>query len=509
MNRLSIWVLALLAMSCNEPPRTFTTPELLLDTDTLVFSRVRVGAHDIKAVELRAGGDALLKIKSIRLAPPYEQCDRVLHNLSPNEQLPAAIDSECEFVIDERPDLELELETDDFRNVNVRYRPTKATPPEGATLIIESNDSEEDTREVELLVQSATPRISARPDVVGFTGGVMGTQHVIVSNIGTGDLNVSRFELTRLNDPPVDQASGEPITEFFIDADASPPWLLGERQSVTVEVRYEPGDAGDDEATLRFFSNDPEQGEIEVTLTTSAVFGYCEVDPSVEFSGDGATIDRDLEITNSGLGPLSVFSVAVEQEAEDYAIRGQSSFQLGGGDTRAVTVRYEPRSREGSDARVFVEHDGENAEPKSAESAGKLGTWVNLVRNVSNLPPTLGIEPAIVMWNDVPGGESRNQTITLTNVGSQPLTLTRVGLSTADDVAAGIAPSDPEFSVASGGVSSATELAPGDSHEVTVDFDRPADDMVSHLATLVVESDAASSPDQVIFTVGTPPAAEE
>lgn len=507
MNRLSILVLALVGTSCSEI-NTFTTPELLLNTKSLEFNRVRIGAHDIKAVELRAGGDGTLTITSIRLAPPYDQCDRVLHELSPNEPLPSAIDSTCEFVIDERPELPLELENDNFRNVNIRYRPTMLMPPGDATLIIESNDSDEAIQEVTLRVQSATPRISARPDVVGFTGGVMGTQHVIVSNVGTGVLNVDRFELERQNDPPVDQASGEPITEFFIDADSVLPWGLGERQAVTVEVRYEPGDAGDDEAILRFFSDDPEQPTIEVRLTTSAVFGYLETEPTLEFAGDEDNIDRVLEMTNSGLGPLSVFGVTVEPDDQGYAVLGQTSFQIGGGDTNMVTVRW-TFTRDGGDARAFIEHDGENAAPKDAENPGKQGSWVSLVRDAASLPPTLGIEPGIVMWGDVAGGESRDQVVTLTNVGGQTLALRRASLSTADDVAAGIAPSDPEFSVSSGEVGSVMELAPGDSHEVTVRFDRPAGDMNSHLATLVVESDAASSPDQVLFTVGAPPASEE
>lgn len=503
MNRFLMCLLALPLLSCDGGLKSFVTTEILLTPQSLGFSRVRVGASDIQPLEIRAGGDAPLKVTSIRLAPPYEECDRVTHELSPNEPLPARIDSLCEFVIDERPDpLPFELEVDDFRNVNVRYRPTSAETPEGAMLIIESNDLDNPVLEVPLRVQGSTPRIAVRPDTVGFTGGVMGTDHVIVSNNGTGNLNVTRFDLVRTNPPPTDPASGEPITEFFIDADAGLPWLLAERQSVTVEVRYVPADAGDDEATLSFFSDDPEQGQIDVTLTTSAVFGFCEVPSLLEFPGDGASIVRDLQITNSGRAALAVLAVAIEPEDTGYATVGQTSFQIGGSDSKVVKISYNTQS-EVDTARAFIQHDGENGRPKSEADLTK-GTWVQLVRDANALPPTIGIEPALVNWGDIANGTSRDQAITLTNVGGQPLTITRASLSTAEDVDAGIVPSDPEFSVLSGAIDSATEIGPGDSHDVVVQFARPADDMSSHVGTLVIESDAASSPDQVLFTVGAP-----
>ena len=56
----------------------------------------------------------------------------------------------------------------------------------------------------------------------------------------------------------------------------------------------------------------------------------------------------------------------------------------------------------------------------------------------------------------------------------------------------------------SGGVDSAMELGPQESHEVEVVFDRPAGDTVSHLGILAIESNAGSSPDAVFFTVSAP-----
>ncbi len=506
MKYIPLAVAALCALpSCDNGGLTSrTSTEILIDVPSLVFSRVRVGNHEIKPVEVRAGGDAPLEIKAIRLETPYEQCDRILHMLGPNEPLPAAIDSSCEFIIDERPEIPIVLESDDFRNINIRYRPTSPTPPAETFLVIESNDRQNEEVRISLTVQRSAPRISASPKVLGFEGGVAGTQHVIISNVGTGELNVGRFELVRENDPPIDQASGEPVTEFFIDADVPLPWQLGERQSVTVEVRYEPGDAGDDEAQLSFFSDDPEQGQLAVQLTTSEVFGICDVPTAVEFSGDADTLTRDLQITNSGLGPLNVLGVTIEPPDGDYAVLGQDSFQIAGGDTREVSIRYDPETREGTDARAFIRHDGENARSKSVAEQNLLGTWVDLVRNASTLPPALGIEPAAVNWNDVANGESRTGTITLTNVGGQMLTIRRASLSNPDDVGAGIQPSDLEFSIDAGAIASPTEIAPGATHEIVVRFDRPPEDTVAHLGTLVIESDAPSSPDQVIFTVTAP-----
>ena len=107
------------------------------------------------------------------------------------------------------------------------------------------------------------------------------------------------------------------------------------------------------------------------------------------------------------------------------------------------------------------------------------------------------------MWDDAVPGEQKRQLITLTNTGGQPLTITRVGMTTDDDPTE-LMVSDAEFSVASGGVDSAMELGPQESHEVEVVFDRPAGDTVSHLGILAIESNAGSSPDAVFFTVSAP-----
>ncbi len=116
---------------------------------------------------------------------------------------------------------------------------------------------------------------------------------------------------------------------------------------------------------------------------------------------------------------------------------------------------------------------------------------------------TLEYPPTAVMWDDAVPGEQKRQLITLTNTGGQPLTITRVGMTTDDDPTE-LMVSDAEFSVASGGVDSAMELGPQESHEVEVVFDRPAGDTVSHLGILAIESNAGSSPDAVFFTVSAP-----
>jgi hypothetical protein len=96
-------------------------------------------------------------------------------------------------------------------------------------------------------------------------------------------------------------------------------------------------------------------------------------------------------------------------------------------------------------------------------------------------------------------GSAGAETVTLTNTGGLPLEISRIGLSGEGD---GAPLTDAEFEITSGG--QALTLAPSATHEVEVTLTRGAEDTNLRIGSIIIVSNAATSPDRVYIT-STPP----
>ncbi len=458
---------------------------------SIFFDRVAQGRTDRKSLRIGHSGQDPLEVTRIYMREA-EGCDREAAGIQPGEPLPGELDQTCIWAIDERPPLPLTLANNAFVDIQLAYKSDGTPNPRPGILVIESNALEKETVQVELNVVAASPRITASPTTISFPGGVNGRDFLTVRNSGTGPLTVDDYRLRRLNDPPVDPQTMEPLTEFVIDPDQELPWVLEEMQAVQVVISYEPQDEGADNAELVLFSNDPQSPQLEVFLTSNPVTSTLVVQPNPVIFGAPMgpnPIVRQMSFTNTGLKTLFVNDLSIEQDVDAFSFDGQASFQIVPGQSRQLTVSFRPQSADGSDATLVVTTDADNL----AGAGGRL--VVPLLRSNAEVA-ALEISPLTVEMDRVAAGASEDATITLSNPGGLPLEISRIGMTTGDD--APLLASDPEFTVTGGGGS--TTLDPGGEHTVTVRFARGADDNNLHIGTLIVESDSPTSPDVVRFT---------
>lgn len=462
---------------------------------SLIFDRVPQGRTDRQTVRVGHDGEAPLVIDQIYIEGA-EDCDRALAGITPDQPFPDDREQRCQWAIDERPELPLTLDSNAFRDIRIAYKAIDPANPQPGLLVITSNAFEKPRIEVELGVIVATPRIVAFPTTLSFPGGVDGQDAVQVRNSGNGILTLSDIRLSRFNEPPRDPQTMEPLIEWVVDPDRELPQQLADGAALQVLVRYTPQDEGDDSAELTFVSDDPSSPTVTVFLTSAPVTSTLVVQPNPLIfgapMGPNNPITRNISLTNTGLRTLFVNSMAIEQEVEAFSFEGQDSFQVVPGQSRQLAITFQPRSVAGSDGVLVIRTDADNV------VGGQV--VVPLVRSAAEIA-ALDITPVAVQLDEVAYEGSETVTITLSNPGGQPLEVRRIAMSGEAD--APLTPSDPEFTITRGGMP--LTLAPAATHEVMVRFTRGAEDNNLHLGTLVIESDAATSPDVVRLTSRPPP----
>jgi hypothetical protein len=464
-------------------------------TPSLVFPRVTPPRTEVKVVTIGQGGETDLTVDEIYIEG-FEDCDRVKLGFTESDRLPDEVIARCPLMIDVRPDLPVTMGQDENRTVNIRFQPTTLQVPPETRLFIKSNVRDKEETCVGIGFQQARPEIVAEP-VVAFSGGVAGTEFLQVRNIGSGPLVVQQRTLNLISAPAINPQTQEPVPEFTVTEQRALPWEIPANGAETLEIRYEPFDGDRDTAELVFTSNDPQTPELRVLLTSAPTFGVLGVDPNPAVFGSpaaGEGLELPISFSNAGVRYVDVQSIELVQPGTDYSISGsqQTSFRLQGGAARELRVLYRPLDATGSDGELRITYDDGDDRTDPVLS-------VPLVRSGAALPAIINLDPAVVDQSDLALGASETTDVTITNAGGQDLTITRIALS--DDTDAGLPPSDPEYTIEAGGMG--VTLGAGESHTVKVKLTR-GDERIVLIAALVIESNAASSPDVVFFTSNPP-----
>jgi hypothetical protein len=513
------------ACSGSDGFRQSDSNEISIDNDQLFFKRPTAGKDDsdVAVVEVRSSGDAPLTINRVYLAGDMEPCDLVTLGKTIYEPLDE-LEEVCSYLIVERDEFPKTLATGEFVQIKMVFHrnpelgPLTGEPPTG-TLIIESDaDNEQDAvLEVQLSVEAETPKIQATPTVISFPPDSAADADVVVQNVGTGTLLVDDIQLRLTTEPARDEA-GTVVDEFVLDPEGDLPWAIEEGDAPRLTVRYTPFDAVADSAQIIIKSTDPEKPSLIVTVTSQPLKGLLRVDPPVatfELGPGDFETTVDFTFQNNGLKPVSVYDMVIVQPGNDYDFTGDAarSFELYPGNlAEGVKVKYHPANPDApTDGVLYISTDADNAEPKPAELAdviiGEKIIRVPLVHDVTSVPATLGFSSLSLDLSATEPGASSTQTLTLTNTGGAPLSISAIRLSTADDAALAGMATDPEFKITTGG--GATTLAPAATHDVTVELTRTPADISQHFGAIIIESDAEGSPHVVtLFADAPPPPAE-
>ena len=192
-----------------------------------------------------------------------------------------------------------------------------------------------------------------------------------------------------------------PCDAFTIVGDAS--YNLDAGESDSVIVRFAPVDEGESQCVIETGSPlcvDP------IASGKGFIAPQCEIEPpSLDFGmiAIGQGVDRALTIRNAG---GSVLAGTVTETCDAFTVVGDPSYSLTAGQSRVVTVRFQPLA-EGDDACTF-ETGADSCIDIAATGIGTLFSACEL--SVSSLDFQL-----------VTVGESADLPFTLTNNGNTPL----------------------------------------------------------------------------------------
>ena len=532
----------LLGPACDEKFEITKSPDLVTDpqlreeaegvwTSSLFFDRQTLNRSQTKVVEIRNNGEAALSIFKIQIEG-FEDCDRLQgraeceaecaaeddaclstceFSFRPGSRFEAPLDEQCEYSIDAGPqyasrDTPYVLEPERFADFDVVYRATKPSDPSSATLVIESSDRDKPSVRIALDVVAASPRINVSPSTVVFQPPCEGTTCLAplsLINQGSGDLTIKSFTVRRLNPAPRDPMTNDPIEEFILDPSLllpEAPFTIEPSRSESFDVQYRPADEGVDSAELIIESDDPQTPEFVIFMTSGEASSELVVQPNPIIlnlmQGAGQT-STQINFANTGLKKLFVDKAFLEQTGDEFELPNcindaagcYINFQLLPADSRAVELIYTPRSGMPDDATLVVQTDADNVE-------GDLR--IPILASGANVA-ALSFDPISINLSNVAPGSSGAETVTLTNTGGLPLEISRIGLSGEGD---GDPLTDAEFSITSGGET--LTLAPSATHEVEVTLTRGAEDTNLRIGSIIIVSNAATSPDRVYIT-STPP----
>ena len=257
-------------------------------------------------------------------------------------------------------------------------------------------------------------------------------------NCGTVNVGSSvdrTFTITNSGGGTLTGSVGESCLHYSIVSGGGS-YSLGAGQTRTVTVRFTPTTSGTLTCSV---STGTSCSSVSCTGYVPPIID-CQVSPtSLDFGNvnAGSSADRTFTITNSGGGTLTG---SVSESCSHYSIvSGGGSYSLGAGQSRTVTVRFEPTTSGTFTCNVST--------GTSCSSVGCTG--VGLIDSQCQVSPTS------LDFGTVNVGSSTDRTFTITNTGGGTLT-------------GSVSESYAHYSIISGGGS--YSLGAGQSRSVTVRF---------------------------------------
>jgi YD repeat-containing protein len=359
-------------------------------------------------------------------------------------------------------------------SVNVTFDPT-TTGSRTGSVVITSNDTARPSVTVSLqgngtpipqLAVNYGAAVGTDPRTLDFgavindgTGGAKSERTVTLTNTGSGPLTVNQNGISLLNGTGWQIVSITSSTQGAINlATAAKTIAAGGAETWSMVIRLDPASVASFSGGLQIVSNDLNSPTYALTLTGSGVVPMAldvkdsigsDTDKTMNFGrvhADGAgqqqqsgtvtlknTGGAPLVISQNGLALVSgthfkIVSVASSTQGVINLATGTASLAVNGTETWTVTLAFDPTaagalstqlqilSNDPAQGTVSVALSGSGlAQPglSFADSSGVAGD------RIVTFDPTL---------NDGAGDRNRTQTVTLKNIGTQPLVVAQNGI---------------------------------------------------------------------------------
>ncbi|MSP62035.1 MAG: choice-of-anchor D domain-containing protein [Myxococcales bacterium] len=242
---------------------------------------------------------------------------------------------------------------------------------------------------------------------------------IVLTNIGTDDINVTMFELT----------GDDPEKDFFVVNPPMPmlPLVLKPGGKMNFDVTFKPQMAQLAHAVIVLATDDPKAKLIKIPLAGLGAVNGINVSPmniafgSVQVGGTAGPYG--FVITNTGDAPLTVSKVELMGASpQAYMIDQTGPFNLDGKGSQKVNVTFNPLTAGALNASVSITATGFPP--------------VNVVLTGTGSSPSIGVGPdGLDFATQAIGTVSDPQTVLIANGGSLPV------------VVANVASGDPSFLV--------------------------------------------------------------
>ncbi len=323
------------------------------------------------------------------------------------------------------------------------------------------------------------PDITVRPGSHNFGDVLLDStalQSFVIANLGQADLRILTAKLT-----------GQDADDFRT-RDLNLPLVIPANDSLTFQVLFGPVSEGEKSALLEISSDDPEQAQVQVSLTGSGVLPpepNITVDP---LSLDFGEVELDtfameaFVITNAGDGDLLVESTALEgDDATEFVMKGRvAPFTLAPQDRQTYFISFRPNSTGQKKARVTIRSDDPDEPVLQVALTGS---------GVPVAAPQIFVIPDSLDFGIVYVDSSAAQSLQISNRGNLPLEVTEVNL---------IGPDASAFAVAAGTLP--LLLEPGATTDILVTFRPPSEG--TKKASLQILSTDPDEPAIDIFMTG-------
>jgi Abnormal spindle-like microcephaly-assoc'd, ASPM-SPD-2-Hydin/Beta-propeller repeat len=263
----------------------------------------------------------------------------------------------------------------------------------------------------------AVPTATAAPGTLTFAstniGATSAAQSATLTNSGTGPLTITSITIGGPNS--ADYAESNNCGESLVAA-----------TTCTISVTFTPAATGTLTATITITDNaNNVSGTTQTVNLTGAGAGVpaAAVAPStVVFPNQNvatASGAQTVTLSNSGTAVLTIASIAISgTNASDFAASNNCAGSVAAGSNCLISVTFTPGAP-GSRSGVLMVTDNAGNVNGSTQTAALTGTGIGV--------PTAGVNPSSLTFaSTVVGVASSPQTVTLSNTGSGPLTITSI-----------------------------------------------------------------------------------
>lgn len=386
------------AGSANGTANQTSTASFQLSPASLNFGQVVIGKQTTQAVAISNTGKVPVKINQITLS---------------NEHFSAA------------PITPMQLAVGRTESFNVTVNPTTSGNLTG-TLTVQADGTPAAVISLSATALSSQAQMSVSPGNINFgtvSTGSKGISNLLITNSGASDLTVSMLAITGAD---------------FTLSGMTTPKTIAPGQSVPMALTFSPTAAGGVTGSLNITSNDPTNPTITIPMSgtgTAAATGQLSANLANLGFGSvsrGASASRQFVLANTGNAPVTISS-----------IRGVG-LTVSGADT-PVTLNA---SQSLTISTSF-----------SPAGLGSVAGSITIVSNALNSPlvipftgtgveADLSISPANYNFGSVLAGQTKSQTITLSNTGTAGLTIAQLNTNGSGFSVSGIA---TPFTIPAGG----------------------------------------------------------